>query len=216
VIRDAINRLMPASVTPIRSAADPFDVLAEWLDDAKARGNYAEPSAMSLATATPDGRPSVRVVLCKSIDREADALTFYTNYESRKGRELTANPRAATVFYWPHAERQARVEGMVERLSEHESDEYFASRPLLSRVGAVVSPQSRVIASRAELLTAAARVAGSAAAGAVARPAHWGGYRLVATEVELWSGCPGRLHQRVRWRRGDAGSGTWTRELLAP
>lgn len=194
---------------------EPFGVLARWMEGAAACGVYKDPWAMTLATATREGRPSARVVLCKGVDAARGTLTFFTNYESRKGRELGENPYAAAVFHWPHAGWQARVEGAVERVSSAESDAYFETRPLLSRVGAVVSPQSREIASRGALLAKVGALAGLAAAGRrVERPSHWGGYRIVAEEVELWAAAEGRLHQRVQWRR--EGAGAWGVRLLGP
>lgn len=191
---------------------DPFPTLRAWLDDARASNRYDDPNAMVLATATPDGVPSARVVLCKDI--EPDAITFFTNYESRKGRELAANPRAAAVFHWPHARRQARVEGAVERLSDAENDAYFATRPLLSRIGAVASRQSEVLASRADLLERALAVAGkSLTSEGVRRPPWWGGFRLRASAVELWCAGEGRLHDRVRWLRTSTG---WSHDMLWP
>lgn len=217
MLTDAISQFVSGPISPIPLVEDPFETLETWLEDARARGQYAEPTAMCLATATPDGRPSVRIVLCKDFDRAECSLTFFTNYESRKGRELAENPHAAAVFYWPHAERQARVAGFVERLPDAQSDAYFKTRPLLSQIGAVVSPQSRVIHGRSGLLTAAARLlATSRVDRGISRPAHWGGYRLRATEVELWSACIGRLHQRVRWSRADPTCAPWTRDRLAP
>ena len=217
MLTDAILQLASGPISPIPLADEPFELLHAWFEDARARGKYAEPAAMCLATATPDGRPSVRMVLCKHLDRAEHSLTFFTNYESRKGRELAQNPHAAGVFYWPHAERQARVAGVVERLSDAESDAYFKTRPVLSQIGAVVSPQSRVIQGCSKLLTAAAKLVATLRVDrGITRPAHWGGYRLRATEVELWSACIGRLHQRVRWSREDLTCAQWTRDLLAP
>lgn len=195
---------------------DPFPLLTQWLREASDSGDYADANAMALATATPDGRPSVRVVLCKSIEPERRALTFFSNYESRKGTELAANPRASVVFQWPHAGRQARVEGDVERLSDAESDAYFRTRPLLSRIGARVSRQSRPISSRAALISEAAKAAASSClALGVSRPAYWGGYRLVAHTVELWTACEGRLHQRLTWHRAEENPG-WIQSQLSP
>jgi pyridoxamine 5'-phosphate oxidase len=191
---------------------DPFPTLRAWLDDARASTRYDDPNAMVLATATPDAVPSARVVLCKDI--EPDAITFFTNYDSRKGRELAANPRAAAVFHWPHARRQARVEGTVERLTDPENDAYFATRPLLSRIGAVASRQSEVLPSRADLLQRALAVAGSSLSSeGVRRPSWWGGFRLRASAVELWCAGEGRLHDRVRWLRTSTG---WSHDLLWP
>ena len=150
---------------------DPVRTLREWFSDAEASGRYHDPGAMSLATSSPDGAPSSRMVLCKAIESDPPALLFFSSYQSRKGRELSANPRAAAVFHWPHARRQARVEGTVERISSPESDAYFAGRPLLARLGAQASAQGAALESRAELISrvvAAARVA--ARRGRVVRP----------------------------------------------
>lgn len=218
MIFETIQRLMSVGDIPEPTPPDPFPLLVRWLDDARQSNHYADPNAMALATATPDGVPSVRIVLCKAIDAAEHSLKFFTNYESRKGGELAANPRAAVVFHWPHAGRQARVEGEIERLPESESDAYFKSRPLISRVGAIVSRQSAVIRSRADLLAEAAKVAGASLVEAkLERPPYWGGFRLRASSVELWCNCEGRLHQRVRWRRATlAEPAAWTSELLSP
>jgi pyridoxamine 5'-phosphate oxidase len=190
--------------------ADPFAQFRAWFADAEATG-LKNVNAMTLATATRDGRPSARMVLLKEIDDRG--FVFYTNYESRKAAELDDNPRAALLFYWLALERQVRVEGTVERVTAAESDAYFAARPLESRIGAIASPQSRVIASREEL-EARVEAARTFAGEAPARPAHWGGYRVVPDELELWQGQPSRLHDRVRYRRDPAGG--WIRERLAP
>ena len=196
--------------------ADPLPLLDQWLKEATDSGAYADANAMALATSTPEGRPSVRIVLCKAIEPERHALTFFTNYESRKGTELAANPRASAVFHWPHAGRQARIEGGVERLSDAENDAYFHTRPLLSRIGAHASRQSQPIESRAALISEAAKVAASSCIElGISRPAHWGGYRLVAHTVELWTACEGRLHQRLQWRRATETSG-WMQIQLSP
>lgn len=214
MLPQALEKLLTAVGIPDPIPSDPFPTLIAWLNEARASGKYQDPNAMALATATRDGVPSVRMVLCKDIDVSRHAVTFYTNYTSRKGGELTANPHVAVVFHWHHAQRQARIEGVVEQLSAAESDAYFQSRPLLSRIGAVVSEQSKPIASRTVLVDRALRLAGSAALGtAIKRPEHWGGYRIKASSVELWSACEGRLHQRVVWKKGSAG---WTHELLSP
>jgi pyridoxamine 5'-phosphate oxidase len=205
--------------------ADPFPLLAKWLDDALRSRRYEDANAMALATATPGGAPSVRMVLCKAIEQRLGAVTFFSNYESRKGQELSANPRAAIVFHWHDAHRQARLEGVVARLSDAENDAYFATRPPISRIGASVSRQSTVIASRGHLIAAVLRAAASSAGGAlgVPRPAWWGGYRLRASAVELWCAGNGRMHHRVRWRRTEAHieapaspQASWEHELLAP
>jgi pyridoxamine 5'-phosphate oxidase len=216
MITDVLAQLVAAPLTPIPSVDEPFGVLETWLEDARASGKYDDPNAMALASAAADGTPSVRIVLCKSTDRAAGTITFFTNYQSRKGRELADNPRAAAVFHWPHAQRQARVAGPVERVSPQESDAYFRTRPLISQIGACISHQSSPIASRAELVSAAARFAAGGLFERVQRPDHWGGFRIRAAEVELWSACVGRLHQRMRWTRADPTSTSWTRTLLAP
>jgi len=185
--------------------ADPVAQLRAWLEEARAAG-VELPEAMTLATATPDGVPSARMVLLKDTDRRG--LSFFTNYESRKGVELAENPRAALVLYWHVLGRQVRAEGSVERLSEAESDAYFESRPPGSRRSAAVSPQSRVIGSREELEEAAEELGDD-----VTRPASWGGYLLVPSLWEFWQHRVDRLHDRFRYRPGDAG---WVVERLAP
>jgi pyridoxamine 5'-phosphate oxidase len=185
--------------------ADPVAQLQAWLADARAAG-IELPEAMTLATATRDGAPSARMVLLK--DAGERGLSFFTNYESRKGIELAENPRAALVLYWHLLGRQARVEGDVEQLPTAESDAYFESRPPGSRRSAAVSPQSRVIGSREELEHAADELGDD-----VPRPAGWGGYLLVPSLWEFWQHRVDRLHDRFRYRPGDGG---WIVERLAP
>jgi len=185
--------------------ADPVAQLNAWLDDARAAG-IELPEAMTLATATADGAPSARMVLLK--DAGERGISFFTNYESRKGVELADNPRAALVLYWHALGRQVRVEGTVERLPSAESDEYFASRPPGSRRSAAVSPQSEVIDSRKELERAAAALGDD-----VPRPPGWGGYLLVPSLWEFWQHRVDRLHDRFRYRSGE---GDWVVERLAP
>lgn len=215
---DALERAASPSAVADAAGQDPMSLLLAWYADAKKSGRYEDFNATTLATATADGRPSARIVLCKALEPDPPALVFYTNYQSRKGRELESNPRAAAVFYWPHAQRQARVEGSVARVSPAESDAYFRTRPLLSRIGAAASRQSEPIRSRADLVAAAMDSAATAAlAGGIARPEHWGGYRLFIDSVELWTAGPGRLHDRILWRRGCAdGDGSWARHRLSP
>jgi pyridoxamine 5'-phosphate oxidase len=191
-------------------ADDPLEQFRVWFREAEARG-LSKVNAMTLATATPAGRPSARIVLLKELDDRG--FVFYTNYESQKGAQLAANPQAALVFFWDGLDRQVRIEGAVERVSDAESDAYFAVRPRPSRLGAIASPQSRPLASREELAARVATLDRELGDREPARPAAWGGYRLVPDLIELWQGQPSRLHDRVVYRRaGDA----WTRERLAP
>lgn len=192
------------------SAADPLQQFEHWLQQALA-AELPEPNAMTLATVGSDGRPSTRVVLIKGCD--ARGIVWYTNYESRKGRELAGNPHAALQFHWVELERVVRIEGRVEKVDAAESDAYYQSRPLDSRIGAWASPQSQVIASRAVLVTNAARY-GAQYLLHPPRPPHWGGYRLVPDRWEFWQGRKSRLHDRLRYRLDDAGQ--WLRERLAP
>ncbi|MFM8634941.1 MAG: pyridoxamine 5'-phosphate oxidase [Planctomycetia bacterium] len=191
---------------------DPIGQFAAWYDAARAAG-VAEPEAMTLSTATRDGQPSARIVLLRSFD--ARGFCFFTNYDSRKGRELDANPRAALTFHWTELERQIRIEGRVEKTSAAESDAYFQSRPRGSRIGAWSSPQSEVLPDRQALEDLFARFhAEHPDDTAIPRPDHWGGYRLVPERIEFWQGRPSRLHDRLRFRRGADGG--WAIERLAP
>ena len=190
---------------------NPFRQFQVWFEQALAAG-LPEPNAMTLATATPDGRPSARMVLIKGADERG--FVFFSNYESRKGRELDANPYAALVFYWAELERQIRIEGRVERVSPQESDAYFQSRPAGSRLGAWASRQSAVIAGRAELEGRLADLAAQHPGGDVPRPPHWGGYRVVPESIKFWQGRPSRLHDRLRYRLRE--DGTWLVERLSP
>ena len=190
--------------------ADPLRQFQRWFGEAREAGIQA-PESMALATAGPDGRPSARMVLLKLADESGFA--FYTNYESRKGGELAANPQAALLFYWQLLGRQVRIEGRVERVPDEESEEYFRSRPLGSRLAAWASPQSSPLTGREELERLYAEAAARFPGEDVPRPPHWGGFRLVAETYEFWEHADDRLHDRIRYRRdGDA----WTRERLAP
>jgi pyridoxamine 5'-phosphate oxidase len=191
------------------SAREPWHQFSDWLDQA-ITAKLPEPNAMTLATVSSDGRPSTRVVLIKGFD--ARGIVWYTNYDSRKGRELAGNPHAALQFHWVELERVVRIEGQVEKVSAEESDAYFRSRPLDSRLGAWASPQSQVIGSRGVLVANAAKAAAHHGLNPP-RPPHWGGYRLVPDRWEFWQGRKSRLHDRLSYRLVE---GQWMRERLAP
>jgi len=212
-IMKALTSLISCDDLPDPLPEDPMPLLLAWFEDARTSGAYDDYNAMTLATATPDGAPSARIVLCKAIEREPPALAFYTNHGSRKGHELAANPRAAALFHWTHHKRQVRIEGPVARTSDAESDAYFHSRPLLSQIASAASAQSTPLRARADLIKAAMRIAATAAiSGRVERPAYWGGYRISIESVELWSARSGRLHDRAVWRRaGD----DWSAQRLS-
>jgi len=189
---------------------DPFDQFAEWFVAVQG-GGYAEPTAMTLATVDERGQPNARVVLLKGYDKRG--FVFFTNYASRKGRELDAGGRAGLLFYWDREMRQVRIEGTVGKVGAAESDEYFATRPRGSQLGAWASPQSAPLADRDELERRVARYAEQFDAGPVPRPPHWGGYRVVPERFEFWQGRKSRLHDRVVYVRGAAG---WTLSRIAP
>ncbi len=200
-----------ASLSENDVALDPFEQMERWLQEAL-NSQLPEPNAMTLATATPDGRPSARVVLLKGFDRRG--LVFYTNYESRKGAELAQNPRAALLFFWPELERQVRIEGHVERVDADESLTYFQSRPKESQVGAWASPQSRIIAGRDVVEQRYQELAAQFKHDEVLPlPPFWGGYRVVPTYFEFWQGRPSRLHDRICYTLSGQG---WTISRLAP
>jgi pyridoxamine 5'-phosphate oxidase len=190
--------------------SDPLAQVQHWYEHAVAAG-VNEPEAMALATSTPDGSPSVRFVLLKGVDERG--VEFYTNYESRKARELEANPRAALAILWKPLQRQIRLEGAVQRLTPEESDEYFASRGRGSQLGAWASRQSEAIPDR-EWLEARLKAFGEQYPATVPRPPHWGGYRLVPDAIEFWEGRPSRLHDREAFTRGS--DGAWHARRLSP
>jgi pyridoxamine 5'-phosphate oxidase len=198
-----------AELSEEASHAEPLKQFDQWFAEAIS-AEIPEPNAMTLATVASDLRPSTRIVLIKGYDERG--LVWYTNYESRKAQQLAGNPYAALQFHWVELERVVRIEGRVEKTSTDESDAYYATRPLDSRIGAWASPQSQVIASRTVLVANAARY-GAQYLLNPPRPPHWGGYRLVPSQWEFWQGRKSRLHDRLRYRLE---SGHWVRERLAP
>lgn len=220
-----------AETLPDTLPTNPMQVVAEWLAQATKDAAQPNPNAMVLATVDADGQPSARVVLCKDIGIEAGFITFYTNYESRKGRELAANPSAALVFHWDHRHRQIRAEGSVERLGDADNDAYFAVRPWRSQLGAWASHQSEPVASREALsraVGAAARRLGidydgpgskepDPAPTNLPRPPNWGGFKFKVKALELWVEGAYRIHDRARWTRtSDSDSPTWVHTRLQP
>ena len=200
----AAARLEETEVDP-----DPLRQFALWFDDAR-RAEVLEPNAMTLATATPAGEPSARIVLLKGVDDRG--FTFFTDYRSRKGRELELNPRAALVFCWMELERQVRISGAVTQVSREESESYFRLRPRGSQLGAWTSHQSQVLPDRSTLERAFGEIA-ARIEGDVPLPPHWGGYRVLPDEIEFWQGRPSRLHDRLRYRLEQT---EWRIERLSP
>lgn len=229
--RDLVDRFAPTELLPEALPADPMPIVGAWFREAHERRVQPNPNAMSLATVDSAGRPQCRIVLCKEMSVERGWVMFFTNYQSRKGEAIEANPRGAIVMHWDAMDRQVRIEGVIERASSTESDAYYLSRPLESRLGAWASEQSRPIGSRAAMLE---RVRQTAARfgitpemlerneGNVPRPGHWGGYRLWAERVELWVAGPGRVHDRAAWTRrltplaGEMSCGVWEMSRLQP
>jgi len=209
-IADLRKSYEKAELSESASHADPLKQFERWLGEAIS-GEVPEPNAMTLATVGSNLRPSTRIVLVKGYDERG--IVWYTNYQSHKGRELAGNPFAALQFHWVEMERVVRIEGTVEKVSDAESDAYFHSRPLDSRIGAWASPQSEVIDSRTVLVTNAARY-GAQFLLQPPRPPHWGGYRLKPDQWQFWQGRKSRLHDRLRYTLQEDGG--WLRERLAP
>ena len=199
-----------AGIAEADTDPNPYKQFATWFEQAVS-AELPEPNAMTLATATADGKPSARMVLLK--DYSERGFVFYTNYNSLKGRQLSANPWAALVFWWAELERQVRIEGHVEKLSPQESDSYFHSRPWGSQLGAWVSEQSQIISSREVLDQRLEQLKTQYADKEIPRPPHWGGFRVIPSLIEFWQGRPSRLHDRLCYRFED---GNWTRERLSP
>jgi pyridoxamine 5'-phosphate oxidase len=191
--------------------ADPIKQFDKWFA-AAIKAEIRDANAMALATATPDGKPSVRIVLLKTFDEAG--FVFFTNYTSTKGRELEENPRAALVLYWMEVERQIRIDGTVEKIPREESEEYFHTRPVGAQIGAWASQQSEVIDARRVLDARLAEMTQRFAGGEIPLPPHWGGYRLKPQTIEFWQGRTNRLHDRLRYTRDESGS--WLIERLAP
>lgn len=232
--RDVSEAYSPPELLPEPLPADPFPIVRAWFDDAHQRRIQPNPNAMTVASVDSGGDPQARVVLCKRLDDASGYAVFYTNYQSRKGEALLATGKAAAVFHWDALDRQVRIEGPVVQSPAEESDAYFASRPLESRIGAWASDQSRPVGSRQELLDRVAEAMArfkvsvedirSNADVQVPRPPHWGGFRLWAARVELWVGGPGRVHDRACWTRTLSASqeadgfraGPWAGTRLQP
>ncbi len=209
-IQDLRKSYVLGELNEANASDDPLAQFTQWFNEALS-SDILEPNAMTLATVSAQGQPSARIVLIKGFD--ARGIVWYTSYASRKGDELATHPKAALLFHWVALERQVRIEGTVSRVSEAESDAYFASRPYASRIGALASDQSRVIES-AEALKTREAAAKAQYPQEVPRPAHWGGFRLAPQAWEFWQGRPSRLHDRLRYVRQEEGA--WLRERLSP
>ncbi len=210
-IADMRKEYQNASLSEKDVKVDPYDQFDKWWNDAMNAG-IEEVNAMTLATASPDGLPSARIVLLKGFDHRG--FVFYSNYNSYKGRQLVENPRACLVFLWKELERQVRITGLVEKLTPAESDEYFEQRPKGSQIGAWASPQSEVIRSREWLENIEKEFENKFKGKPIPRPSHWGGYRVRPVTIEFWQGRPSRMHDRIQYSLQD--DGNWQIERLAP
>ena len=208
-LADLRKSYMKGSLSEEDVQANPVDQFKIWFDQAQ-HAELPEPNAMTVASVDENGKPSARVVLIKEVTQEG--FVFFTNYDSREGQALLANPHAALLFFWPELERQIRIEGSVEKISDKESDDYFHSRPLDSRIGAWASPQSKVISGRGELVAKAAEYALKFALNPP-RPPHWGGFRVKPAAAEFWQGRPSRLHDRIHYTLEQ---NVWKIQRLAP
>jgi pyridoxamine 5'-phosphate oxidase len=210
-IADIRKTYAQAQLRESDTASNPMAQFTSWWEEA-VRAQIDEVNAMTLATVKSDGSPDARIVLLKGVDEKG--FHFFTNYQSRKGKQLQANPQAALVFFWKELERQVRIQGQIEQLPDAENDAYFHSRPRESQLGAVSSPQSTVIDSRDWLEARYKQIEAEYTEKKIDRPAHWGGYRLIPESVEFWQGRPGRMHDRIEYKKDPSGS--WFRQRLAP
>ncbi len=214
MLKDKLGKLREeyrkGSLSVSEILSNPFDQFGKWLEEA-INSEIKEPNSMSLATSTSDGRPSTRMVLLKEFDKRG--FVFYTNFNSQKGRELDQNNKCALLFYWKEFERQIRIEGYAEKVSDEESDAYFSIRPFESRLGAYISPQSEIIPGREYLEEAMERVKSQLSTGLVSRPEYWGGYRVYPQVFEFWQGRENRLHDRFQFLKSNE---NWAIHRLAP
>ena len=210
-IKEIRKEYMRESLDENKMQPDPIQQFQEWWTEAL-KSEIVEPNAMTLATASSDGLPSARIVLLKEFDKKG--FVFYTNYNSFKGQQLAENPRACIVLFWKELERQVRITGLIAKVSATESDEYFNIRPEGSRIGAIASPQSQVIANREWLETEVQGLEKKLGSDSIKRPDYWGGYRLMPAIIEFWQGRPNRLHDRIQYTLRE--DGAWKIERLAP